>query len=76
MNKLLNKQLGDILKSSRVKSGLTVRQVAKKIDKAHTTVSDHELGKISISVEVLFQYCDVYDLNPTKVLKEINYKQK
>lgn len=76
MNKALNKQLGSILQRLRKDKKMTVRDVASKLKKGVSTVSDHELGKISISLEVLYEYCDLYNVDATDVLRQINYQQK
>ena len=75
MKKELSIQIGTILKELRAKNGITVREVAKRMKKAPATVSDHELGKISISLEVFIEYCIFYDVNPSETLNRINYKR-
>ncbi len=74
MNKELNKQLGAILQDSRKKRGYTVRYVAEKMGKGHSTISDHELGKTTLSLDVFLEYCKFYDLDANEVLKKLNYK--
>jgi len=73
MNEQLNIQLGEILRKLRTRRGLTVREVASRLKKSPSAISAHENGKVSIYIEQLIEYCLLYNVSPSDVLKELSF---
>lgn len=55
-------KFGAVLRAVRVQTGVTVRQLAKDFDRAHSTISDFENGRRLPGVEVVEQYEDRFQL--------------
>lgn len=56
------------LKIMRLIRGLSIRQVAQKIDRTPGTISNWETGKISPDVDSVAKLCKIYDISPNELL--------
>ena len=64
------KQLGLIIKIERVKLGLTVREVGKKIDFSYSALASLERGDYAkATIDVLYRLSDFYKINVDELLK-------
>ncbi len=57
------------LKNQRLKRGLTIRQLADKLDVAHSLVGKVEQGDRRLDVFEYVQYCDALTVKPEEGLK-------
>jgi WD40 repeat protein/transcriptional regulator with XRE-family HTH domain/energy-coupling factor transporter ATP-binding protein EcfA2 len=55
-------RFGAVLRRVRVRAGLSVRRLARDLDRAHSTISDFENGRRLPGVEVVEQYEDYFGL--------------
>jgi len=55
-------RFGDVLRGVRLRAGVTVRRLAKDLDRAHSTISDFENGRRLAGVEAVEQYEDYFGL--------------
>ncbi len=56
------------LKIIRLIRGMSVRQVAQKIDRTPGTISNWETGKIAPDVDSVAKLCKIYDISPNELL--------
>jgi len=61
-------QLLDWLKAERQNQGLTVRQLALKIDEPFQFVSKIETSQRKLNIHEYVQYCEALDLDPNEGL--------
>jgi transcriptional regulator with XRE-family HTH domain len=59
------------LKEKRELSGLTMRDLAKKLDTSHATVGKIELGERRLDVIEWIQYCEVLNADPFECLESL-----
>lgn len=71
MSKILDKKLGEVLKTIRVDRNLSQQDVADRLSTSRASISFYELGKRSIDIETLFKLCDIYGVDVNEVLKDI-----
>jgi transcriptional regulator with XRE-family HTH domain len=57
------KPFGDLVKAARVKTGMTLRELARRIDKSPSYVNDIEYNRRTPSEQVVRDLCDVLDLD-------------
>ncbi len=63
------KKLGLNIAYYRKLCGLTQEQLAEKLDLDRTTVSKIELASVGVSLDVLFEMAEVFDINPEKLFE-------
>jgi len=63
------------LKAARLDQGLTVRQLALKIDEPFQFISKIETGQRKLGIHEYVQYCIALDLDPAKGLEKLAKKQ-
>lgn len=66
-----SKVLGDWLRAKRKEKGLTMRDLALKINSSHTFVSKVENQERRLDVLEFINYCQSLELNPTESFKEV-----
>lgn len=49
--------------------GLTQEQLAERLDLDRTTVSKIELATVGVSLDVIFEMAEVFDITPEKLLE-------
>lgn len=62
------KTIGDKLKDARLAKSLKQSEVAEKLGCAATSLTNWEKGKVSPSLEVLSNLCDIYEISPLSLL--------
>ena len=67
----INQQIGLKLKKLRESRNLSLADVAQRLNKSRSSIHAYEVGRISISVDVLIELCNLYDVNYAKMLQEI-----
>lgn len=60
------------LKQQRLDQGLTMRELANKLDVSHSLVGKVELGERRLDVVEYLQYCDALDVSPCAGLEKVN----
>ncbi len=68
----LNEKIGYELRTQRLLKRMTIQDVADKLGKSKNTVSYYELGKIKITINDLFDYCEAVGCDYISVLKKAN----
>lgn len=66
-----SKVLGDWLRAKRKEKGLTMRDLALKINSSHTFVSKVENQERRLDVLEFISYCQSLELDPTESFKEV-----
>lgn len=66
--KELNLQIGNQIRKSRERSGLTQEQFAEAIDKSPQFISDLERGLSGISLETLKKICETLQVSSDTIL--------
>ncbi len=66
--------LGEKIKSLRIAKGMSIRQLAERINRSHTTLFDYERGKIPITANMLKDMCNILGVNYVDVLT--SYRKK
>lgn len=66
-----DKQLGQIIKSEREKTGLTLEQVANKMGISKQAVSHYETGIRQMWASTLRDYCKAVGINMNDVFDKI-----
>lgn len=55
------------LESARVNAGMTISQIAKRLNKNEKTIYNWENGKTPISAYMFFNLCKIYNINADSV---------
>ncbi len=55
----------------RTKAGVTQRELARRLDRAHSYVSRIENGDRRLDVPEFIQWCDVLNADPVEVIRRI-----
>ncbi len=63
--------LTEYLRNSRKEAGLTIRQLAEKMDVHHSIIGKIETGERRLDVIEFIEYCQVLDIEPTEIIKKI-----
>ena len=61
-------ELAERLKILRLISGLSIRQVALRIERSPGTISNWETGKMSPDVDSIEKLCKLYSISPNQLL--------
>lgn len=76
MNKQLHsvrhKALVDALITAREKSGFTQRELARRLDRAHSFVGKIESGERQLNVLEFIEYCEVVGAAPGGVARDLS----
>lgn len=67
-----NKRLVDWLKQMRTSQGLTMRDLAQKLDTQHTLIGKVEQGERRLDVVEYVRYCEALNVSPDEGLKFIS----
>jgi len=67
-----NKRLIDWLKVQREEQGLTMRDLAEKLDVPHSYIGKVEQAERRLDVVEFLTYCEALDISPVDGLKVIN----
>ena len=59
------------LKACRKKNGLTMRQLAKRLDVHHSWVGRVEVGERRLDVMEFIRYCKAMEVDPLEGLKQL-----
>ena len=60
-----------VLAEVRTKAGVTQRELARRLDRAHSYVSRIEMGDRRLDVPEMIQWCEVLGADPVNVMKRI-----
>lgn len=60
-----------VLAEVRTKAGVTQRELARRLDRAHSYVSRIEIGDRRLDVPEMIQWCEVLNADPVEVFKRI-----
>lgn len=63
------KKLGLNIAYYRKLCGMTQEQLAEKLDLDRTTVSKIELATVGVSLDVIFEMAEVFEIPPEKLLE-------
>ncbi len=66
--------LTEYLRNSRKSAGLTIRQLAERMDVHHSIIGKIETGERRIDVIEFIYYCSVLDVDPNVIIEEIKEK--
>jgi transcriptional regulator with XRE-family HTH domain len=55
----------------RTKAGVTQRELARRLDRAHSYVSRVEKGDRRLDVPEFIQWCEVLSMDPVEVIRRI-----
>ena len=66
-----NKELIGWLRSCREQKGLTMRDVAKKLDVSHSWIEKVELGDRRLDLVEYIRYCQILEVDPHEGLDMI-----
>ena len=61
-------KISENMKLIRLLKGLSVRQVAQRVNRSPGTISNWENGKISPDVDTVEKLCEIYDVTPNELL--------
>lgn len=67
----LNAKIGAVLRKYRKQRKMSMQEVADKLNVTKTAVHYWESGKRSIYADQMLDYCDVIDLDPQQIIKEV-----
>ncbi len=60
-----------VLAAIRTEAGVTQRELARRLNRAHSYVSRIEMGDRRLDVPEMIQWCEVLDSDPVDVMKRI-----
>lgn len=60
-----------VLADVRTKAGVTQRELARRLERAHSYVSRIEKGDRRLDVPEMIQWCEVLNADPVDVMKRI-----
>lgn len=60
------------LRTGRQSAGLTLRQLAEKMDLHHSIIGKIETGERRLDVIELIAYCRILNLNPHEIIEKLN----
>ncbi len=63
------KKLGLNIAYYRKLCGMTQEQLAERLELDRTTVSKIELATVGVSLDVIFEMAEVFDINPEKLFE-------
>jgi transcriptional regulator with XRE-family HTH domain len=63
-----------VLAEVRTNAGVTQRELAHRLDRAHSYVSRIEKGDRRLDVPEMIQWCEVLDADPVEVMKRIMHR--
>ena len=67
-----NPTLGEFLRAARLKTGLSIRQLARRVSIAHSYIVKLETGqKTKPNAEYLYRLAEALELDPTELLRFI-----
>lgn len=66
----LYKELGALLRSAREDSGLTLVEIANKMDVTPMTIQRYEKGERKINIEKIKLLCKFYSVNPEELMQK------
>jgi len=66
--------IGNVLKNTRLKAGLTQEQLAANAGMDRSYLSDVERGATSVSVDTFLRICRGMKVPASKVIAEINFE--
>ena len=62
-------EIGKKIKQLRCKAGLTQEQLAERLGVDRTTVSKVELAFVGVSLDLLFEMAEIFNITPDKLLE-------
>lgn len=65
----LYKELGNLLRTAREKSGLTLAEIANKMEVTPMTIQRYEKGERKINTEKIRLLCKFYSVNPEELMQ-------
>lgn len=63
------------LREGRQSAGLTIRQLAKKMELHHSIVGKIETGERRLDVVEFIYYCDILEIDPLPIIEKIVNKK-
>ena len=71
-----NRTVGNMLKKAREDKGLSLEELASKIDNkvSRQTLSTYENGRSKIKLSIFLEICKALNLNPEEFFDDINLK--
>jgi transcriptional regulator with XRE-family HTH domain len=60
-----------VLAEVRTKAGVTQRELARRLDRAHSYVSRIEMGDRRLDVPEMIEWCEVLGADPVDVMKRV-----
>lgn len=69
---LIRQEIGDVLRSHRLRNGQTLRQVAARASVALGYLSEVERGQKEVSSEILASVADALDVPLSMVMREVS----
>lgn len=72
----INKQIGEKLKQYREIKEYSLSEVASMVGKSKSSIHAYEIGRVSISVDVLIDLCNVYGINYVDFLEDVQRSKK
>lgn len=69
---LFRRQLGDVLRSERMRRGMTLRELSSEARISLGYISEIERGQKEASSELLASLCEALDLPLSEVLREVS----
>lgn len=72
----INKLIGEKLKKHREIKGYSLNDVAQIIGKSKSSIHAYEIGKVSISLDVLIDICNAYGIDYLTFLEDVQRSSK
>ncbi len=63
--------LTEYLRNSRRSAGLTIRQLAAKMDVHHSIIGKIETGERRLDIIEFIEYCKILEIDPHQVIEKI-----
>lgn len=67
-NKEYNKAVGNRIKHIRALLGMTLEDVASKLNITRQTLRNYECGKTPLKIGVVYQLCKIYNISPSLII--------
>ena len=75
MDSLLNKIIGESLKKARENKGMSLEQLADRLNRvSRQTLSTYETGRSKIRIDMFLDICHVLGINANELFDEINIR--
>lgn len=74
MSNAIDIKVGEIIRRERKTKKMTMKELGKRVGASESTIQHYEAGIRGMTIDMFFDVCDVLNVDPNEIRKEIGKK--